>query len=154
MIVIVDRRITARIRPVWADLFGQPHRAREGNLMPMSAEETRQQVIGLITAGYTTMHEGGNAEDFVEMTAPLLADLLSGDIDIQVDGTEDVQSLVHLVAQQTVKGLEPAVETVIATFLSAFIILAQEYEATNPDKGVLEILQDIALSDEDPEDPL
>ncbi len=118
----------------------------------MQTEETRKQVIGLLTAAYTTMHEGGTANDFSEMTGPLLDGLLASSFNIQISNTADIRTIVQSAVDQVAEGLESRITTVIATFLSAFLILCQEYEAAYPDADVLRILQDFALSGNDPTD--
>jgi len=113
---------------------------------PMQTEETRRQVIGLLTAAYTTMREGGTADDFGEMTGPLLNGLLTSSFNIQISNTADIRTIVQTAVDQVAEGLESRITTLIATFLSAFLILCQAYEAACPDADVLRILQDFALS--------
>lgn len=114
----------------------------------MEKDETRQQVIALLTATYTTLREGGT--DFVEMTGPLINDLLSISFDFDITYTGDIKGFAQAVAEQAVRELQPSVGTLIETFLSAFIVLSQEYEAACPDADVPRILQEFALSGQDP----
>ncbi len=99
---------------------------------PVQSEETRQQVIGLLTAAYTTMREGGTADGFGEMTEPLLNGLLAGSFNIQISNTAGIHTIVQTAVDQAAEGLESRITTLIATFLSAFLILCQEYEAACP----------------------
>jgi hypothetical protein len=114
----------------------------------MEKDETRQQVIALLTATYTTLREDGT--DFEEMTGPLISDLLSSSFNFDVTYTGDTQRFAHEVAEQAVRGLQPRVATLIETFVGAFIALYQNYEAACPDADVPGILQKFALYGQDP----
>ena len=72
----------------------------------MDTDETRRQVIALLTATYTTLvREGGT--DFVEMTGPLLNDLLSISFDFDITYTGNIEGFAHAVAEQTARELQP-----------------------------------------------
>jgi hypothetical protein len=114
----------------------------------MEKDETGQQVIALLTATYTTLREGGT--DFEEMTGPLISDLLSSSFNFDITYTGDIKGFAQAVAEQAIRDLQPGVATLIETFLSAFILLSQEYEAACPDADVPRILKEFALSRQDP----
>jgi hypothetical protein len=114
----------------------------------MDTDETRRQVIALLTATYTTLvREGGT--DFVEMTGPLLNDLLSISFDFDITYTGNIEGFAHAVAEQTARELQPNIGALIQTFLGAFVALSQAYEAACPDADVPRVLQEFALDEQD-----
>jgi hypothetical protein len=111
----------------------------------MDTNETRQRAIGLLTAAYTAYHEGSNRQGLARMADTLLADFISTSVKLKLTDTKDIKAVAQAISDQVTKELEPAITTILATLIAAFIVLSREYEAACPDADVPRILQDFAI---------
>jgi hypothetical protein len=112
----------------------------------MDSDETARRVIGLLTTAYTVDHEGGNREDFAALVNPLLRDMLSNSYPANVEDPQNVRKIVRKAAGRAVEELKPTISEMVATFLSAFIIISRHYETDYPDANILGILQSFESS--------
>jgi hypothetical protein len=111
----------------------------------MEPDEIRERVIGLLTAAYTAHRESSTEASFLEMAEPLLQDLIVIDAAVPVDA-DDVTAAAEAVGYKIIGQIGPIVTQIIAQFVSAFVILGEEYERTGPDADVFRVLRDWASS--------
>jgi hypothetical protein len=111
----------------------------------MESDDIRDRVIGLLTAAYTAHREDSTEASFLEIVEPLLSDMLVIHNALSVD-SDDVAPVAETVGRNIAEQIGPIVTRIIAHFVSAFVVLGQEYEATGPDADVFQVLHDYALS--------
>jgi hypothetical protein len=84
----------------------------------MDSDEINQRIIGLLTAVYTTVHEGGTPTDLQSLVLPLLDDM---NLDPDTAGK------------------------LMPTFITAFAIVVRAYEKDCPEADILGLLQKLSL---------
>jgi hypothetical protein len=111
----------------------------------MEPSEIRDRLIGLLTAAYTAHKEDDNEGSFLEMAQPLLDGLLVVDGNVRID-SDDPTIVAEAVSRKIAEQMGLVITQLIAEFVSAFVVLGQEYEETGPDADVLRVLREYSLS--------
>lgn len=112
----------------------------------MDQADIQARVIGLLTAVYNTLGKDPYAlNDLVELMAPVLDGFGPDSIKVQVTGDQSLGEMAESVVLQVGEQIRPTVQTIIVTFITAFVSLCHEYERDYPKADVSEFLQSFAL---------
>lgn len=112
----------------------------------MDTDEAAQRAVGLLTAVYTAMHEGGTVADLSVMVKSVLADMKHDPLEIEVSGAVDAYTIARTAAEKAREQLMSPMIEILATFVSGFAVICRTYETDGPDADIYGKLREFGLS--------
>lgn len=112
----------------------------------MDTNQAAQRAVGMLTAAYTAVHEGGTLEDLSVMMKAVLADMKLSPVALQVSEAADPKEVAQMAADQATEELMSPVIEMLAAFVSGFTVICRTYETDGADADIYGKLREFGAS--------